>query len=182
MRLIKISNLDYKKCLNFSEAVDTDFYEKRSGQSNEAKRKKDSVVGKLGELAAFKMLQGKIQGLTEPDFAIYTAKEKSWDFDLKSPEYNIHVKSQDVEQGKKYGESWVFQLQDKHIFQNYSDKDYVVFVSVNLATRECFVRSMLPLITLHEQQLFKPMKVHQLRNNKAAVYYEDIQNIKPHLL
>jgi hypothetical protein len=181
MRIIKLSNLDYKKCIDFSETVITDFYEIRSGQCNEEKRKKDALIGKLGELAAFKALKNKINGLTEPDFNIYTTKEKSWDFDLKSLDYNIHVKSQDVEQGKKYGESWVFQLQDKHVFQNYSDKDYVVFVSVNLKTRECFVRSMLSLFTLHNLQLFRPMKVFKLRNNKVAVYYEDIKNIKSYL-
>lgn len=176
MRLIKISSQDYQTCVKFSEDVDTQFYETRK-QLNDEKRKKDSLIGKLGEIGTFKALKDKLPNLTEPDFLIYKASEKSWDFDLKADGVNIHVKTQDVEQGKKYGESWVFQKQDKHIFKEYSEFDYVAFVSIDLKTRECFIRSILPVSLLHEKSLFKQMKLFHL-SSKCAIYYDDIKDIE----
>lgn len=180
MTLIKISNVEYNKCVKFSGDVDTSLYAKRN-QSNESKRKKDSVIGKIGEVASHRVLKDKFKDLTEPDFNIYSTKEKSWDFDLRATGLNLHVKSQDVEQGKRYGDSWVFQKEDKHIFKEYSENDYVAFVSVDLNTKECFVRAMLPVSLLHEQNLFKPMKLAHL-SNKLAIYFDDIKSLKNYLL
>lgn len=180
MRLIKLSSADYKKCEDFANNVDTSFYANRK-QFNDDKRKKDSIIGKIGEIVTYNTLVKNYPELTYPDFEIYSAKQKSWQHDLMATNLNLHVKSQDVNQGKKYGESWVFQKEDKHIFKEYTDHDYVSFVSVDLKTRDCFVRAILPISMLHEQNLFKPMKLLHLAS-KVAVYYEDIKDLKSHLV
>jgi len=180
MRLIKLSAADYKKCSDFANSVDTSFYANRK-QFNEEKRIKDSIIGKIGEIATYKALKDKFPDLSLPDYAIYNKNQKSWSHDLIASNLNLHVKSQDVEQGKKYGESWVFQKEDKHIFKEYGQNDYVSFVSVDLKTRECFVRQILPVSLLHEQNLFKPMKLLHLAS-KVAIYYDDIKDIKGHLV
>lgn len=176
MRLIKISNEKYKKCVDFANNVDLSLYERRNKSSFE-KRQSDTIIGKMGELAAFEALKMKFGDLTEPDFKIYSTKEKSWDYDLKSSDANFHIKTQSLSQGKKYGCSWTFQKEDKHIFKNYHPNDYVVFVSIDQDTRDCFIKSILPVHILHDNDLFKPMKLLHLAS-KCAIYFDDIQNME----
>ena len=58
------------KCKSFSESVDTSFYARRS-QFNEEKRKKDSFVGKLGEIAVYNYLKSKINNITRIENYLY---------------------------------------------------------------------------------------------------------------
>lgn len=174
---------EYQACVDFSEGVDTSFYASR-GQSNVDKRKKDSLVGKLGEVAVFNILKSKYEDLTYPDFKIYKPREKSWDFDLKAANLNLHVKTQNVEQGRLYGESWIFQHggekrghYDKEIFDKTSPNQYVAFVTVDLPNKTAYIKSILHLDKLHENNLFKPPKLEYLKlANKLAVYFNDINS------
>jgi hypothetical protein len=61
------------------------------------KRNVETILkfGKLGEVATYHILKDKVSNITYPDFEIYSVKQKSWDYDIKSTEYNIHVKTQD---------------------------------------------------------------------------------------
>jgi hypothetical protein len=175
-------------CKLFSEAVDTSHYSKR-GQNNDQKRQKDALIGKLGEVATYHSLKDKIHGLTIPDFKIYSAKEKSWDFDLKGQEVNVHVKTQDVEQGEKYGVSWIFQYgngknqhYDKEIFDKLTPNQYVVFVSLSLKDNLAIIRAILKLEFLHERKLFGLPKLEFLqKENKKAVYLKDIERYSDQL-
>lgn len=171
--LIKFSQEEIDKCDRFANECDTSFYAKRNQEDN-VKRIMDAKIGKLGEIAAYHYLKVKYLDVSYPDFAILLARQKSWDYDLKSSEMNIHVKSQSKEQSSKFGESWMFQLEDSHIFKNYSDKDYVVFVVVDLQHKNALIKSIMSIKDLHKLQLFEQPRKKDLRNNKATVYYKSL--------
>jgi hypothetical protein len=184
----KFTSEEIKAAELFSEAVDTSFYSTRN-QFNESKRKKDSLIGKLGEFAAFHYLKDKISNLSFPDLNIYDAKQKSWDFDLKGDNANIHVKTQDLVQGEKFGVSWIFQFgdgksksYDKEIFDKISDNQYVTFVSIDLERFTAYIRGVVLLEHLHNKKLFGlPKLEHLQRANKLAVYLKDLERYPDNL-
>jgi hypothetical protein len=166
---------DIKRCEDFANKIDTSFYETRK-QINIEKRILDSKIGKLGELAVFNTLCFKYK-IEEPDFKIYSVKEKSWDYDLKSNNFNLHVKTQLVDQAIKYGESWVFEKSDKHIFVNKKYNDYVAFVLIDLKNKQANIKAILNVNKIHEENLFKPMKLIHL-SSKCAVYFNDLEKMQ----
>lgn len=176
MKKFSFSPEDVAKCTEFSEAVDTSLYAKRN-QWDVAKRKADSKIGKLGEVAVYNILKEKYPSITSPDFKIYKPREKSWDFDLKDPSFNLHIKTQEVMQAAKYGESWIFQNEDKHIFKDYSDKDYIAFVGMDWVQKCGTIKQILPVSLLHEMKLFKKPILAKLYS-KSAVYFEDIKSLE----
>jgi hypothetical protein len=162
------------KVKEFSEAIDTSYYAKRN-QNNNEKRKKDQLIGKLGEFAVYSLYKEQYPGLSEPDLNIYSAKKKSWDFDLKAPTINLHVKSQDIEQGKKYGVSWIFQVGDKEIF-NSTVPSSIAFTTVDIKSGFVNVLGITAVDTLHNKKLFKLPKLEYLQKmNKVAVYLDDLK-------
>jgi len=173
---------EVKNCKDFAGAMDTSLYAKRNRSSDE-KRTFDSYIGKLGEVAVYKYLKDKVPELTYPDFKIYKAKEKSWDFDLKGHGYNIHVKTQDLAQGEKYGTSWIFQYgngsnrnYDKEIFDQTASNQWVAFVSLDNSKPSGVVRAFVPLSFLHEKNLWaKPVLKHLQFANKLAIYLKDLE-------
>lgn len=174
--IIKFSNEDFKKCEEFANKIDTSYYATRN-QFNQKKKIKDQQIGKLGELAVFSFFQEKKIKLTAPDFNLYDKTKKSWDFDLKNNEINLHVKSQDVKQGAKYGTSWIFQQGDKKIFKDYSEIDWVSFVSVDLEKKHATIQAIIRLDDLHKSNIFKEPQLEYLKNNKKAIYLTDLQKI-----
>jgi hypothetical protein len=178
-KIIKFTEQQLRICEEFASAVDTTLYASRN-QFNPEKRALDSKIGKLGEFAVYESLKNKIANLTQPDCKIYKPREKSWDYDLKGDNANIHVKCQSVEQGEKYGVSWIFQNEDKHIFKNYNDNDYVAFVSLDLNKQEAHIRGIYLISFLHEKALFKKPKLAKLFN-KSAVYFDDLKDVKSEL-
>ena len=180
MKKISFSEEDIQKCKEFSENADTTFYAKRN-QFDNNKRCLDSQIGKIGELVAYYNLLEKYSDISYPDFKIYKARQKSWDYDLKSSDNNCHIKTQNYVQSIRYGMSWIFQNQDKHIFKEYKDNDYIVFVSVNLLEKTGEIKKILPVKLLHEKQLFKKPVLAKLFD-KSAVYFDDIKELENHLL
>lgn len=171
---------EFERCVNFSNEIDTSFYSRRNQDNNE-KRKKDQLIGKLGEILSYNYLINKIKDLSYPDFNIYDKKNKSWDFDLKGIGFNIHVKSQDISQSKKYGESWIFQAggkykgYDKEIFDKISPNQFICFCIIDLDKNFGKIKSICKLEHLHENNLFKLPKVVRLQEmNKLAVYFDDL--------
>jgi len=177
---IKFTKEHLQKADEFANAVNTSLYARRN-QWDADKRKLDSKIGKLGELAVYETLKPTISDLSYPDFAIYTAKQKSWDYDLKAKDINLHVKCQNVVQAQRYGESWIFELTDKHIFKEYTENDYVAFVTVDLVKGEGNLKSILKVSDLHKKALFKKPKLDKLVS-KAAVYYTDIESFTSSLI
>lgn len=161
----------------FADAIDTSFYATRN-QFDNKKRKRDQITGKLGEFAVYLFLKDKYPDLTEPDCNIYEKKNKTWDFDLKAKDINIHVKTQDYASSLKYSLSWTFQKNDKEIFKSNSDNQYVAFVSADIDKKFALVKSVLRLDTLHKCNMFKEPKLPQLRATKVVVYFSDIEPLE----
>jgi hypothetical protein len=160
----------------FANSIDTSFYATRNQLNNE-KRKRDQIIGKLGEFAVKELLANKYPDLSDPDLKIYSARKKSWAFDLSSSSINLHVKSQDIIQGSKYGVSWIFQVGDKEVF-NPSTESSVAFTSVNLSAGTVDLLGVVKVSTLHDQKLFKLPKLEYLQKmNKLAVYYDDLKKL-----
>ena len=180
MKKIIFTPEDLQKCTEFSEQVDTSLYAQRN-QWDADKRKIDSKIGKLGELVVYHSLKEKYTDITYPDFKIYKAREKSWDFDLKSSEFNLHVKTQEALQGAKFGESWIFQNEDKHVFKTFFENDYVAFVVVNMFHKHGTIKQILPISLLHKMNLFKKPILAKLVS-KSAVYFDDIKLLNSYLL
>jgi hypothetical protein len=188
MKKIIFTPEDIQKCTEFSEQVDTSLYAQRN-QWDAEKRKADAKIGKLGELVVYQNLIEKYPNITYPDFKIYKAKEKSWDFDLKAPTFNLHVKTQEALQGAKFGESWIFQYgngknrhYDREIFDRTSPNQYIAFVKVNLLAKEGEIRAIVSLDLLHENKLFALPVLEKLQKaNKLAVYYKDLQKFSDKL-
>ncbi len=180
--LVIIDEKSLETCRQFaSDSVSTSLncYARR-GQSNPRKIEQQILNGKIGEFGVYKFLTDAGQECSLPDTRILQRKEKSFDYDLVAPDFNIHVKTQDYAEAKKFGSSWVFQCSpnknanhDSHVFKVYdAKKDYVAFCTLfgnNLA-----VVGFVKVADLHAHDLFKEMKVWQLRNTKKAVYYDDI--------
>lgn len=173
--IIKFSPADIKKCQDFANSIDTSFYATRN-QFNADKRVRDNIIGKLGEIAVFNYFKEKNVELTEPDFKIYSRNKKSWDYDLKGKDLNLHVKSQSVEQGQRYSVSFVFENTDKHIFKEYSENDYVCFISVDLNKKEAEIRAITKLQDLHDKKLFGKPKLAYL-TTKAVVYFDTLKDV-----
>lgn len=172
---IKFTETDFKKCQTFANTIDTSFYATRH-QFNKDKRIKDNIIGKLGEIATLKYFKSKDIELSSPDFNIYNRNQKSWDYDLKGKNINLHCKSQSVEQGKKYGISFIFENTDKHIFKEVNGNDYVSFISVDLENLQAEIKAIIKLQDLHNKKLFAKPKLSYL-TTKSAIYLDDLKNV-----
>ena len=180
-----ISDEMYQKCEQFAKdsvLTSADKYARRN-QFDVEKIKKDIRNGKLGEQGTHNILSSQYPNLSQPDYQIYDKSQKNWDPDLKDTSgIRVAVKSQDIDSAINYGESWVFQFGngknydcDTAVFKEIDDNHYVAFNALNVPKRFGVIRAVVKISWLHEKKLFKEMKVHQLRGNKVAVYYEDLE-------
>lgn len=148
-------------------------------QPNIKKGMNDNKVGKIGEEVVCAFLKEKIPNITLPDYTIYKVKNKSWDKDLKDPNSDIKVgvKTQTTESANRYGESWVFQNEDKGV-NSIKDKldtnNFISFVLIDLNNKIGTIRAIVKVPWLHNNNLFMPMKLAHLQNNKKAVYYNEL--------
>jgi len=166
---------EWDQCEKFSEEIDTSFYASRN-QENDHKRKRDQLVGKLGEVATHTYLKDKYPNLSYPDFTILSSKQKSWDFDMKCHSINLHVKSQELKMSKKFGESWTFQSGDREVFDRKVPNQYVSFVIVDLATKSATIKAVVEMDFLFKKDLFKDPILQKLReSNKKVVYFRDMK-------
>ncbi len=180
--IINFTQEQLDQCWEFANNIDTSYYLNRS-QDDDNKRKKDQVVGKLGEIAIYHSLKDKYPALSYPDFKIYSSKDKSWDFDLKADDLNLHCKSQEIKSSKKFGESWTFQRgdgksrhYDKEIFERKTPNQYVGFVIVDLNNNSATIKAIVELDFLFKKDLFKLPILSKLRdNNKSVVYFNDMK-------
>ena len=182
----------YDRCVDFSNAsVDTSVNKYASrNQFDISKIKKDIRNGKIAEEGAWEILSKTYPNLSKPDHSIYTAKQKSWDADLKDPSIPISVaiKSQDIESEINFGRSWVFQFnktsnydRDTGIFAETDNNHYVTFISLNIPKRFGTIQAIVKVKWLHDHNLFKPMMKTNLQNNKLAIYYDDLVKFQDEL-
>ena len=75
--------------------------------------KHQTSVGKMGELIACDWLRKKGYNCSDPDFTIYSGRNKSWDSDMyissSDGKFKLACKTQDEESARRYGRSWIFQ-------------------------------------------------------------------------
>lgn len=154
------------------------------GQTNPKRIKHQTAVGKMGELIACDHLREMGYNCSDPDFAIYNGKKKSWDSDMhilsSHGKFKVACKAQDEVSAKRYGRSWIFQKGG----HGYGHTDPIiqkgeslsVFVSLNLAEQTAEV--MGPFRMCDMRPLFKEPRLKSLRYSKVALYWEDMQNVK----
>lgn len=156
----------------------------RRGQTNPEAIKRQIKTGKIAEVLVHLEVSKNFPKLSEPDFAVYTKKQKSWDPDLKDVDSGVRiaVKSQEVEQALQYHESWVFQFNDGKSFdcdteifgKDIDPNQYVSFVLLNTPKKTGQLRAIVKVQWLHDKKLFQPMALKKFSstNNKLAVYYD----------
>jgi len=169
-----IDEQTYQRCVKFAnDSVKTNIDEySRRNQNNIDKIIDDIIIGKMGEFGAYSMLIEKGFTLNEPDLSIYDKKHKSFDADLKTDKFNIHVKSQNIQQKTAFTTSWLFQSNDKLVTKP-DDKDIIVFCQVDGREVEILFYQKAKLL----KGLYRDPKKESLRGNKKAIYYQDILNI-----
>lgn len=183
VEVIKISKLDRMRCEDFAnEQIDTSInhYKKRK-QGNRDKIIQDIVTGKLGELAAHRLLKRHGIHAKEPDFNIYIGRKKSFDADITWKGNNFHCKSQTEESANKYGTSWILQYggagfghQDK-LFRHCDDNDFLIATVVS----ETFVTIFYctPVRLLFDRDLVKLPQLKWFHDTKRAIYWDDIKEL-----
>lgn len=160
-----------KICNDFAEQccpTNKDEYASRN-QTNIDKIKKDIRIGKMAEFAVFYILKEKgLENLTPPDLKIYKKNEKSFDADLKCDGYKIHVKSQDLESARAWGDSWTFQKEDP-LFKKITDQDHFIGVKVDEKNNKIEIMLSRKIKDL----VFAPPVLEKLRPFKTCVYLKD---------
>jgi hypothetical protein len=101
---------------------------------------------------------------------IYSAKEKSFDADLKFGLFNLHVKSQTSQSSFRYGDSWIFQSKDP-LFESANEYDIIIGCRVSLNEDGAFVE--IKLEKPFEKLVFNNTKLSKFNDNKKAVYLEE---------
>jgi len=154
-------------------------YAKRN-QFNKEKIIEQITIGKLSEFTVYQSLKDKYIDITVPDTEVYVGRKKSFDFDMKATDLNLHIKGQLAESAKQYGQSWIFQWSgtgdghcDKEIFYPKTPNQYVAFVLMSKNVAD--VQAIVSLDFLHKKELFKLPKLQYLHNTKRAVYWDDLK-------
>lgn len=185
---IQISEKLIKKCDFFGQKMSVKHSARKRNQDPE-KIKRDHALGKKGECIVYLALKREIkegQKLSKPDFAIYSAKEKSWDADLflktNNKNKKIHVKTQEFFQSKKFGLSWIFQYNNKEgfrgrdveIFDAKNGSGFIFMVSFNEETNIGKICAICQVKTLLEKKMFKPPLKSSLNGIKKCIYAKDL--------
>jgi hypothetical protein len=169
---IKITDEDFEKCMQFAhDSVSTNMQAyKRRNQGDQNKVISDIGVGKVAEIAVHEYLTNvKKVKCTYPDFAIYGKNQKSYECDLKTDKYRIHVKSQDHRSAARYGASWQFQKNDSLTHAPEND-ELIVLCIVRLNEVEIKrVVSAASLVGKYGEPLLE-----RLRDTKLTLYFDSI--------
>ena len=146
-------------------------------KANPGKVYEQIKVGKLAEFAARSYLVQnlKLPGDVVPDLQVYEHKNKNWEPDLKYIDYSIHIKSCTVSSAETYGESYTYQAIDP-LLRTDAPRDYCCFVLYDDKNDIYNVRSLVKINWLRSHNLFKEMKLTKFKNNKVAIYHEDLVN------
>ncbi len=167
------------KRIGLSEAL----YRER-GEDRTAKMVDDIVTGCLAEFGVYAYLVSKGYKPTKPDLSIHYNGQKSYGADLSFPlisaDYmgnNVqntiycHVKSQSKASADAYGDSWLFQAEDKALALP-SETAYSFLCTVD---QLCItLRAVSYMIDILDNDLVSSPKVQKYGYTKKAVYLEDL--------
>ena len=170
-----LSKYYFDKCCKFAdEQLETskDLYMYR-GEHRLEKMRNDIIVGKMGEVAAYRYLKVRGYNVSKPDFTIYERHNKSFDADITTKcGKSVHVKSQGFESMVRYGASWLLQKSDK-ITKNPSCEDYILMVNLN-----GLEANILGVVSVHDlvlNELYEEPKVSRYAQTKKAIYFDSIK-------
>lgn len=114
-----------------------------------------------------------------PDFTIYEKKKKSFDADMKTDSFDVHVKTQDKASGEKYGISWVFQYSGggyghtDPLLAKPTVRDLAVFVTVDMTALSCTIHAATRCVLL--PKFLSLPKLIQLYGSKRVVYLDSLK-------
>lgn len=169
---IKLSKKDREKAEKFAEArtrsSSSSCYKERGGF-----KPSDIVVGAMAEIGVYELLHEAGIKVNEPDFKIYSKSKKSFNADLTDGKRFFHVKGQQLSSAKTYSCSWLMQRKDP-IINRPQAKHYLVTTNVDLDRNIVMIYSCVPLITLVKNDLIGECVVPRFRENKVAIYLDDI--------
>jgi len=176
---VELSSIDYDICLSFAEHVyatnQKEYF--RRNQADRAMIIRQIVVGKLAELSVFEYLQGLNLAPEFPDFTVYRGADKNFGADTvfayQSLEVQCHIKSQEVQQGNLYSQSWLFQrYQDPLVlYPAKHANDILAFVQM-----DGLVADILGFVWVPEvSSCFSEPRLPRLRDNKVALYLSDLK-------
>lgn len=152
-------------CTYFAELTyssNLDEYARR-GQNNPDKIKLDIAQGKAAEFAAMRFLiEEGHQKVSIPDMNLH--RKKSFDPDLTTAKYSIHVKSQSMESFNKYGKSFLFQKKDPLVVNPKKNDRIVAVLCKNLYFYEVSWLGSPEVLSWQEPRVAK------LRSTKVAIY------------
>jgi hypothetical protein len=184
-----ISEQLFEDCTTFAKrCVETNWkkYATRK-QINQTKLINDIRNGKIAEQKVWEQVSDVYTELTPPDYEIYDIAHKSWATDLYDPNTTLSLacKAQSVKMAEEVGYSWVFQYGDgnkdcdQEIFGAGKTNrfNFACFVSTDAANRRGEIKAIVSVPYLHQHNLFKEMKLEKLRDNKRAVYLEDLEKL-----
>lgn len=172
-----ISARDIAACKAFAEkCYDTnkDEYARRN-QDNRDKIVWDITIGKMAEIAVYFFLRDeKKVECSQPDFLIYAAKKKNYGADLTFTGkdgvlYDLHVKSQDKQQGERFGKSWMFQKKDTLTHAPKENEMICLCTIDNNEVHIDYMRKAAKFIGVYSEP-----KAERLRESKTAIYAEHL--------
>jgi len=167
IKLEKPDTYTLKRCqlfADFSVESSLDEYARRN-QNNIEKIKLDIYRGKIAEFMVYNYLVSRGKDVTKPDLDVYDKYHKSFDSDLVSEGFNLHVKSHFV--NPRFPVSWVFQKKDK-ITTEKSGNDYLCLVVMNENWDNWFYIKEAKLLD------FKEPKKESLKASKVCIYESDL--------
>jgi hypothetical protein len=141
------------------------------GEASKAKMVDDIVTGSVAEFAVYQYLINKGLECTKPDLSIHQNGQKSFSADLKSGNYLIHVKSQSKDSASKYGDSWLFQIEDKALTLP-SENGYLLMCIVDGDTVD--IKGAAWIIDILEADAVSRPKVGKYALWKKAIYLSDL--------
>lgn len=183
IEIVKYTQQDLEKCHEFAVGqleTSKNHYARRK-QTNEAKIIQDIITGKLGEIAAYRLLRRNGVYCGQPDFEIYDSRGKSFDADLTWKGIEFHCKSQTEESAARYGTSWILQWGGRghghtdKLFRNRDDNDFLIPSTVH--DSHVRVYGVIKINKLFEEGMIKEPKLDWFKDTKRAIYMEDLATL-----
>jgi hypothetical protein len=176
-KLINVSLKIKKKYMNLADNFSSKSYKsnldcyKGRNQKNPSKIQKDISQGKVTEFVVWDYLVSLGLNPTKPDTTVYKKNKKSSKADIKVGRYDLHIKSQSIEQSKKYTDSWVFQPEDPLIVRP-KKKDIIVLCIIDYEKNEILIKNV--IFATNATDLYKDPKVKYLIGKKVVLYNKDL--------
>jgi hypothetical protein len=179
----------YEMCTDFAQkqlVTSRSKYRQRN-QTNQVRITQQIADGKMGELFAARHLRKQGYVCSDPDFEIYTARNKSFDADLvveladPFESRAVHVKTQNNESARRWGSSWVFQAGgagygNTDPLLDRTTNDWVVFVKLDAQAHSAVVIG--PLEMAQVKQHLKDPVLERLKGIKKCIYESDLNEIQ----